>query len=940
MRERWVWQTPLLVAFVLIVLVPAVARAQSAIAGVVQDSSGGVLPGVAVEVASPVLIERVRTAVTDVQGRYQIVDLRPGTYVVTFTLAAFNTVRREGIELPANFTAQVNATLHVGAVEETVTVTTESPVVDVRNALVQNVMDRDTLDVLPTGRTYQSVAQTAPSVTLNRPDIAGTEAFFSTNLKVHGSLTRDQSIHLDGMDTSDGEADGRFQGIYRDDGDNEAVVYTTSALPAEVSKGGVRINMIGREGGNDFRGSFFFAEAPGGLQSDNFSADLQQRGLATPNEIRRIFDYNATGGGPIRRDRMWFFSSFRFWGLRRYAAGAFFPDGSRATDDTDHISASLRLTTQISERHKLMLFHVRMPRRTLFHRFVGPNVTPAASSRHTTPIVHSEQARWTSPATDRLLLEAGYSTTYARPKIFPQPEVASNPSLVRHTDLVLGTNTIAYPTKSDLYQGKWNYIGSLSYVTGSHAFKAGVQWSVARDGLTTDVNQHLVQEYRNGVPSSVLAYATPIDRWNHVTDLGIYAQDSWTLNRMTVNYGVRFEDLRGKVDASDVPAGRFVPARSFDEITDVPNWQTWSPRLGVVYDVFGTGKTAIKGSVSRYMLGESVSYTREFNPQDAATDRRTWTDPNRDDIAQDSEIGPPNVSAFGTRQTIREAPDGVKRPYQTEYNLTLQHELVPRVSVTAAWFYRDYRRLFRDDNVLVGPEDYFPVSIVSPLDGQQITIYNLNPAKRGAVDMVRHNSDTNRRKFNGFDMTVDARLGRGAVLFGGLSVGRPWEVNCDVEDPNNLRFCDQGPFIPYQTILKLSGAYRLLYGIQVSGTFQSYPGNPINAQAAGDLAAPEAGLAVNYRVTPALVPNLTQPLITVRLNEPGSKYLDRYNQLDLRVGKRINVGPFTVDANMDIFNLLNTNVVLRETEIYGPALGQPLEIPQGRLFRFGAQVRF
>ena len=138
--------------------------------------------------------------------------------------------------------------------------TGDSPLVDVRNALVQNVMDRETLDVLPTGRTYQAVAQTAPSVQLNRPDVGGTEAFFSTNLTVHGSLTRDRSIHLDGMDTSDGEADGRFQGIYRDDGDNEAVVYTTSALPAEVSKGGVRINMIGHEGGNDFGGSFFIAD--------------------------------------------------------------------------------------------------------------------------------------------------------------------------------------------------------------------------------------------------------------------------------------------------------------------------------------------------------------------------------------------------------------------------------------------------------------------------------------------------------------------------------------------------------------------------------------------------------------------------------------------------------------------------------------------------------
>ena len=918
---------------------PTAAAAQSAIAGTVQDSSGAVLPGVTVEVTSPALIERVRTATTDVQGRYQITDLRPGTYTVAFTLAGFNTIRREGIQLPANFTAQVDARLQVGAVEETVVVTGASPLVDVRNALVQNVMDRETLDVLPTGRTYQAVAQTAPSVQLNRPDVGGTEAFFSTNLTVHGSLTRDQSIHLDGMDTSDGEADGRFQGIYRDDGDNEAVVYTTSALPAEVSKGGVRINMIGREGGNDFGGSFFVAEAPGGLQSNNFTQDLQQRGLSTPNEIRRTFDYNLTGGGPIKRDRMWFFSSFRFWGLRRFAAGAFNADGSRATDDTDHISTSLRLTTQLSERNKLMLFHVRMPRRTLYHRGVGPTVSPEASQRHTTPIVYSAQAKWTSPITNKLLAEAGFSTTYARPKIWPQPEVVANPNLVRHTDLVLGTNTVAHPTQSDLYQGKWNYVGSLAYVTGAHAFKAGLQWSVARDGLTTEVNQDLVQEYRNGVPTSVTVYAVPVNRLNYVTDLGIFVQDSWRISRTTLSYGLRFEHLNGSVDARDLPAGRFVPARQFQEIRDIPNWKTWAPRIGVVHDLFGTGRTAIKGSISRYMLGESVAYTREFNPQASATDRRTWNDLNGDDVAQDIEIGPPNVSEFGTRQTVREGDD-VKRPYQTEYNTSIQHQLLPRLSMTAGWFFREYRRLFADDNVLLTANDYIPVNIVSPLDGEIITIFNLDPAKRGALDLVRTNSDQNFRKYNGFDLTFDARLGRGAVLFGGLTIGKAWENNCEVDDPNQLRFCDESPYIPYQSVFKFSGSYPLAYGINVSGTFQSYPGNPINAQAAGEVVAPERGLAVNYTVTRAVVPTLTQPQIVVRLNEPGSKYLERYNQFDLRLGKRFELGSFTVDGNLDIFNVLNGNTVLRETEIFGPNLGRPLEIPQGRMFRFVAQMRF
>ena len=307
---------------------PGAAVAQSTVAGTVRDATGAVLPGVTVEAASPVLIEKVRSAVTDGQGQFQIIDLRPGTYAITFTLTGFTVVRREGIDLPANFTAQVNVELTVATLAETVTVSGQSPVVDVRNALVQNVMSRELLDALPTGRSYQSVAQTAPSIQVNRPDIAGTEAFFSTNLRVHGSLTRDQAIHLDGMDTTSGEGDGRFQGFYRDDGDNEAVVYTTSAIPAEVSKGGVRINMIGREGGNVLKGSFFAAEAPGRWQADNIDNDLRKRGLPTARDVRRIFDYNFTLGGPLQRDKHWFFTSWRYWGVYNYAAGAFRPDGS------------------------------------------------------------------------------------------------------------------------------------------------------------------------------------------------------------------------------------------------------------------------------------------------------------------------------------------------------------------------------------------------------------------------------------------------------------------------------------------------------------------------------------------------------------------------------------------------------------------------------------
>src|ERR1700737_4547277 len=147
---------PIVVGALCLVFAPPVARAQSAIAGIIRDATGGVLPGVTVEAASPALIEKVRSATTDAQGRYNLIDLRPGTYSITFTLAGFNTVRREALELPANFTASVNAELAVGKVEETVTVTGASPVVDVQNAQSTQVVSRALLDVMPTGPPVRS----------------------------------------------------------------------------------------------------------------------------------------------------------------------------------------------------------------------------------------------------------------------------------------------------------------------------------------------------------------------------------------------------------------------------------------------------------------------------------------------------------------------------------------------------------------------------------------------------------------------------------------------------------------------------------------------------------------------------------------------------------------------------------------------------------------
>src|SRR5262249_15164508 len=246
----------LLIALILVTGAPA-AYAPSAIAGVVRDSSGAVLPGVTVEASSPALIEGSRTAVTDGTGQYNIVDLRPGTYAVAFSLTGFRGVKREGIVLPTSFTATVNADLAIGTVEEAITVTGASPLVDVQRSVSQSVMTRETLDTIPTGKDPFAVGQLIAGVTTATPDVGGTQIMQQPTLQVHGSSNNDNVFMVDGVQIQHMGFGGNQTGFYFNDGLMEEISYQTSSLPAEAPVGGVQINMIPHDGGNTFHGSLF-----------------------------------------------------------------------------------------------------------------------------------------------------------------------------------------------------------------------------------------------------------------------------------------------------------------------------------------------------------------------------------------------------------------------------------------------------------------------------------------------------------------------------------------------------------------------------------------------------------------------------------------------------------------------------------------------------------
>ncbi len=354
-----------------IALVPD-GLAQSAFTGVVRDQSGAVLPGVTVEASSPALIEKSRSTLTDERGTYKIIDLRPGTYSMEFSLPGFGTVKRD-VELPSNFTATINAEMKVGGLAESITVAAEAPVVDSQTNFKAQVLPRDVLDTVPTSHTIQSVGQLVVGVGLDAPDVGGSRAMQQTYFTVHGSGAAQTTVQVDGMIVNGLQGDGAVQS-YMNDAGNEQMVYQTGGGTSDSPTGGLKLNLSPKEGGNAFHGSLFSAFESSSLQSNNLSPFLASHGVRAVDKIGTYRDIDGTLGGPIKKDKLWFFGTTRFFTVNKPVASTFYvPAGSTYADcnagtvacrqgvnEQQINSVLLRLTWQVSPRNKLSAYMDRL----------------------------------------------------------------------------------------------------------------------------------------------------------------------------------------------------------------------------------------------------------------------------------------------------------------------------------------------------------------------------------------------------------------------------------------------------------------------------------------------------------------------------------------------------------------------------------------------------
>jgi hypothetical protein len=985
-----------LVALAWFALVPAAAFAQASITGVVRDTSGAVLPGVTVEVSSPVLIEKVRSAVTDDAGQYRVENLRPGTYSVLASLPGFSAVRRDGVELAGTFTATVNAEMRVGAVEETITVTGESPIVDVQNTSRQYVLNQEIIDSIPSGRNVTAMAGMLPGVSLGIMDpggLSGEGSGTSGTVTAHGNS--EVRTLVNGVSVASASGTGNT-------GASNVAAYQELDVDiggsAEQKEGGVRMNLIPREGGNTFAGMMYFSYANPSMEGTNYTDDLRTRGLNAPNSLKGYRDINPSFGGPIKRDSIWFHATVRHLRIGSYAsiypnrnagnpnAWTYEPDtsGDPAFNDSRFKGGNARVTWQATPQHKLALSY-DYQNQCNCPRSLTAQIAPEANVINHAMLEPKDMifGEWTAPLTSRLLLEArAYRHREHAYRPYDNLYFTNDPGPVKLSGVLEQSTSLSYRAAVGDSRDTWMYTSiyraSLAYITGAHSLKGGFNLGFNRQNQNIfNTDSPMSFRFNNGVPNQLTLRATPWYRESLSDDHGAFIQDRWTVRRWTVTAGLRYDYFHVSFPSVSIGPAQFVPTRNITlPEGEGVRWHDLQPRLGVAYDLFGNGKTALRASMNKYLpfYGLQLNVGTEagtFSTNMAPAARlvvaanRSWNDANRNfapdcdliNPVANGECGATTPSNFGstTASGVAYDPEIIegwgKREYNWQYSVGVQHELLPRVSVDVGYFRTSYGNFWVNDNRAWSASDFDRFNITAPTDsrlpgggGYTVSgLYNVKP-DRFSVPANEYITSGSRygdqvRRWDGVDVTFNARPGGGLTLQGGTSSGRTTIDNCEVTDdlPEmllrlNLPASSCSYRTKFLTDIKALGSYTIpRIDVQVAATLQSGPG-------------PE--IAADYVATNAVVlPGLGRPLsggaqnMTANIVTPGSLYVDRATQMQLRLAKIFRFAGDRATASVDIYNLFNSNSVLTQSNAYG-SWQRPLSILNARWAKLVLQYDF
>jgi hypothetical protein len=1003
------------------------------IAGVVKDATGAVLPGVTVEAASPALIEKVRTVATDEQGNYKILDLRPGTYTVTFSLVGFSTVKREGIELSGAFDATINVDMKVGGVSETITVSGETPIVDVQSVRRQQTLTNETLTSIPLTRSWAATAVLIPGIVAQTGSSLDIQV--SPNMVVFGGAggrANEGRMQVDGLNTGAALNGGGVSTYIADVANMQEVVTTTSGGLGEAEVGGPTIQFIPKSGGNTVKGAVFLSGTSSGMVSSNYTPALQAAGLSTPGAPLTVWDYTGGVGGPIKQDRLWYYATLRDEGETTTIPGIYpnqnagvasawlySPDKSiQAQGAQSFLISSVRLTFQATDRNKFNLHWDlqepcngstysssvsgcrSQPNANAFVGAIGLGGLTATTSPETSGYLHilvqNKQFTWSSPVTNKLLLEAGVGD-YSAP--WGPYEAPGNPTanLVRVTDIGGAIPGLIYRSANwaNDYDNPNTWRATASYLTGGHTLKFGYIGGFLVENLTNYGNTNdLSYTFNNGVPISLTQNLMTYTEKDRVRYDALYAQDQWTLGRVTLQGALRFDHAWSYTPPQTIPATVFLQsALNFPETPGV-NYKDLSPRGGLAWDIFGTGKTSVKVNFGRYEDPAS-NFNDNYSISDpiariATTSTRSWTptgtaatNPNyyipQCNLLSNSANGQcgAGTAAFGTPNYITAGLDpnflngwGV-RPNDWQIGASVQQELMPRVSIEVGYFRRWLDNFTATDNQAETAANFTPFSITAPTDprlpgggGYTISgLSNLAPQLFGVNSNYVTNASnfgTQYQHYDGVLFNITARPRSGLTIQGGINSGKTTTNNCAVlavlpgqaaptgitgdgliaaSTTSQTTWCNNSPGF----ITKINGIASYIVpkiDVLLATTLRSDQGAPLQANwnaSTATVIAPAVGRSVAGGTTTA-----------INLIAPGAVWGDRVNEFDIRVAKVLKFGRVRTNVGIDVYNVLNSNAILTYNQTFNATAAAtpsgawlaPTSVLTPRFLKISAQIDF